>query len=68
MNKEDYELTNEMIRLANRGAKKAQEEAHRLGLPNVYFINGKPVYEMPNGELKLRYKYGRPEVRALNPP
>jgi len=62
MDKKDYELTNEMIRLANRGAKKAQEEAHRLGLPNVYFISGKPVYEMPNGELKLKYKYPKSAV------
>ncbi|GBR73487.1 hypothetical protein NO1_0861 [Candidatus Termititenax aidoneus] len=57
MDKKDYALLNTMIRLANKGARAAQKEAHRLGLPNVYFIGGKPVYEMPNGDLRLKYKY-----------
>jgi hypothetical protein len=31
--------------------RKAQEESRRLGVPNVYSINGILHYELPNGEL-----------------
>jgi hypothetical protein len=57
MNKREHEFVDFMIRLANNGARRAQKEAHKMGLPNVYFIGGRPVYEMPNGELRLKYKY-----------
>ena len=38
----------EMARVA---VQKAQAESRRLGVPNVYFINGEPWYELPSGEL-----------------
>ncbi|MDR2268575.1 MAG: hypothetical protein LBD94_00125 [Rickettsiales bacterium] len=57
MNKKDHELVDFMMRLANKGARRAQKEARKMGLPNVYFIGGRPVYEMPDGELRLKYKY-----------
>ena len=31
--------------------RKAQEENRRLGVPNVYSINGRVVYEAPDGRL-----------------
>ncbi len=39
------------IRIGNRAVRKAREENHRLGLPNVFTINGKIYYELPNGEI-----------------
>ena len=50
-----YKDTFKMLRLANRGAKKAQEENRRLGLPNVYSIEGKTIFVLPNGEIKTEY-------------
>ena len=41
----------ELIRLGNRGVRKAQEENHRLGIPNGYFKNGKIYYQLPDGEI-----------------
>jgi len=52
MNEEYYRRAFKMLRLGNRGMKKAQEENRRLGLPNVYAIEGKPVFVMPNGEIR----------------
>ena len=52
MDEEYYKRAFKMLRLGNRGVKKAQEENRRLGLPNVYAIEGKPVFVMPNGEIR----------------
>ena len=40
MKKSDYELSAKILRLANRGARKAQEKARRAGVPVDYSING----------------------------
>ena len=48
---EVYEKFQELIRIGNRGVRAAQEENRRLGIPNVYSINGILYYELPNGEL-----------------
>jgi hypothetical protein len=47
----------EYIRLGNRAAHAAQEENRRLGIPNVYSINGILYYELPNGELSRTDPY-----------
>jgi hypothetical protein len=41
----------EMNRIFQTAVAKAQEESRRLGVPNVYSINGILHYELPNGEL-----------------
>jgi len=46
-----YRQMAEFTRIGNRAVSQAQEENHRLGLPNIYSRNGKIVYEMPNGEI-----------------
>jgi hypothetical protein len=46
-----YQFASEVIRIGNRAVRKAREENHRLGLPNVFTINGKIYYELPNGEI-----------------
>ncbi|MEX0685322.1 MAG: hypothetical protein WD267_01835 [Balneolales bacterium] len=41
----------ELTKLGNRGMKKAQEENHKLGLPNVYSKNGTIYYQLSNGKI-----------------
>ena len=49
-----YEKALEYQRIGNRAVRQAQEENHRLGLPNIYLRNGKIIYEMPNGEIIVK--------------
>jgi len=51
---ETYERMAEFVRIGNRAVRQAQEENHRLGLPNIYSRNGKIVYEMPDGEIIVK--------------
>ena len=51
LNLETYKWAHETLQIANRAAKKAQEENREKGIPNVYDINGHLYYELPNGEL-----------------
>jgi hypothetical protein len=50
---EVFRMAAEWSRLANDAATHAIEENRRLGVPNVYCINGRIYYELPNGELTL---------------
>ncbi|MEM8947101.1 MAG: hypothetical protein AAGD11_18150 [Planctomycetota bacterium] len=47
----------DMMRVMSRAVAKAQAESRRLGVPNVYSINGHTYYELPNGELSLDDPY-----------
>ncbi len=49
-----YEKALEYQRIGNRAVRQAQEENHRLGLPNIYSRNGKIIYEMPDGKLIVK--------------
>ena len=40
-----------LTRIVARAVKKAQEENTRKGIPNVYCINGKIVYQLPDGTI-----------------
>ncbi len=51
---ETYERLLEFERIGNRAVRRAQEENHRLGLPNIYSRNGKIIYEMPDGEIIVK--------------
>ncbi|MDQ3712394.1 MAG: hypothetical protein M3388_09270 [Acidobacteriota bacterium] len=51
---ETYERLLEFERIGNRAVRQAQEENHRLGLPNIYSRNGNIIYEMPNGEIIVK--------------
>ena len=42
-------LTAKLTRIANRAVHKAQEENRKNGIPNMYVINGKQVWQMPDG-------------------
>ncbi len=51
---ETYEKALEYQRIGNRAVRQAQVENHRLGLPNIFWRNGRIVYEMPNGEIVVK--------------
>jgi len=51
MKKKYFELTAKVTRLANRGARKAIEQAHRAGLAVPFSIGGKIVYQLPDGTI-----------------
>lgn len=40
MTKKNYELSAKLLRLANRGAHRAQERARRAGVPVCYAVAG----------------------------
>ena len=49
------DLSLEILKLGNKAVKKAQENNRKNGIPNVYCINGKIVFELPNGEISTQY-------------
>jgi len=51
---ETYQWMAEVVRIGNRAVRQAQEENHRLGLPNIYSRNGKIIYEMPDGNIIIK--------------
>ncbi len=57
---ETYQWADEVVRIGNRAVQRAQEESRRLGVPNVYSINGFLYYELPNGELSREDPYVEP--------
>ncbi len=57
LDKELYEQAIEFERIGNRAVRKAQEESRRLGVPNVYSINGTIYYERPDGTLTMEDPY-----------
>lgn len=46
-----YARVDELLRIGSEAVEKAQEESRRMGVPNVYSINGRLYYELPSGEL-----------------
>lgn len=40
------DLTAKLTRIASRAVRKAQEENRKNGIPNMYVINGKQVWQM----------------------
>jgi hypothetical protein len=47
----------ELMGIARAGVKKALQESRRLGVPNVYSIDGVLHWELPNGELTTEDPY-----------
>jgi len=47
----------EFTRIGQEAVHDAQEESRRLGVPNVYCINGILHYELPSGELTTEDPY-----------
>ncbi len=51
---ETYELSAEFERIGNEAVKEAQERNRKNGIPNVYCLNGKMIFELPNGEITTK--------------
>ena len=66
LNLETYEWAHEMLQVANRAAKRAQEENRKKGIPNVYDFNGHLYYELPNGELTKDDPYEDSQTPSLD--
>jgi hypothetical protein len=50
---EAFRIAAEWSRLGREATQETLAENRRLGVPNVYAINGRSYYELPNGELSL---------------
>ncbi len=46
-----YSRIDDFLRVARSAVAEAQEESRKLGVPNVYSINGRIYFELPSGEL-----------------
>ena len=51
---ETYELSAEFKRIGNEAVREAQERNRQNGIPNVYYLNGKMIFELPNGEITTK--------------
>ena len=49
-NIETFRRTDELVSIFRSAVRKAQSESRRLGVPNVYSLNGQLYYELPSGE------------------
>lgn len=61
---ETYAKIDDFMRIARTAVVKAQQESRRRGVPNVYSINGRIYYELPNGELSLEDPYPKSQENA----
>ncbi|WP_425397586.1 hypothetical protein [Aeoliella sp.] len=61
---ETYAKIDDFMRIARTAVVKAQQESRRRGVPNVYSINGRIYYELPNGELSLEDPYPKSQKNA----
>jgi hypothetical protein len=59
VSQETLRKADEIERIGQRAVRRAQEESRRLGVPNVYSINGILYYELPNGELSRTDPYDK---------
>ncbi len=46
-----YQKADEIMRIFRSAVSEAQAENRRLGIPNVYVINGIRYFELPDGEI-----------------
>lgn len=49
-----YQKVDGLMRICRSAVRGAQAESRRLGVANVYFINGQLYYELPNGEFSRK--------------
>lgn len=57
-----YAAIDEIVRIGRSGVARALAANRRLGVPNVYSINGRLYYENATGELSLTDPY--PEAKS----
>ena len=61
-NNEASRRADEVAEIMRAAVERAQEESRRLGVPNVYSIDGVLWYELPNGELSRDDPYQLPSA------
>ena len=47
-------LSEKVLKAAYKAARKAQQENQQAGIPNVYSINGKIVWQLPDGTVTMQ--------------
>lgn len=47
------EIVEKMTRIGNTAVHAAQEANRRKGIPNVYVLNGKIVWQLPDGTVTM---------------
>ena len=57
LSREAYKRAQKIKTIGDRAVRKAQEESRRLGVPNVYSIDGTLYYERPDGTLTTEDPY-----------
>ena len=48
------EVVERMTRIATKAVRDAQEENRRKGIANVYILNGKVVWQLPDGTIATK--------------
>ncbi len=48
---EIYQHALEFLKIGNEAVRKAREENRRLGIPNVFSVDGRLCWELPEGEI-----------------
>lgn len=56
-----------LLAIVNRAVYEAQQENRRLGIPNVYEINGTIIWQMPDGRITTTNPMTE-EVRSSSKP
>ena len=51
------EIVGRITRIASTAVRLAQEENRRKGIPNVYCLNGKIVWQLPDGAVTMENPY-----------
>ncbi len=49
-NIDTFRKADELMRICRSAVRKAQAESRRLGVANVYLLNGERYFELPNGD------------------
>ena len=57
---EPFRRADELIRIFRSAVRKTQAENRRLGVANVYSLNGQLYYELPNGDYSRQPPSTRP--------
>lgn len=55
----------DIVQLSQQAVRQAQAESRRLGVPNVYFIDGQVHYELADGRLSLTDPYPTRSIAKL---
>ena len=64
LNIETYEAAIEFQCIGSRAVKKAQAENRKKGIPNAYSLNGRIIYELPNGEITTEDPFEKLEEKS----